>query len=136
MGIESCVLGVVRGYILGMFQHPLTLILLQRHRDTNGTRMVIQIGGVYTTFCQEQGVLLQKYCYRNSRSIATIFKSIGVRGRFDSPEKGSSISGVTKLQRVDNSEKLFPAVLVWQKTAMIADIPGPQNRNEGTILGD
>ena len=33
---------------LGVFQRPLTLILLQ-------------IGGVYTTFCQEEGILLQKY---------------------------------------------------------------------------
>ena len=26
-----------------------------------GRRIVIQIGGVYTTFCQEDGILLQKY---------------------------------------------------------------------------
>ena len=36
---------------LGVFQRPLTLILLQKYRDTNGRRIVIQIGGVYTTFC-------------------------------------------------------------------------------------
>ena len=44
-----------------MFQRPLALILLKKHRDTNGRRIVIQIGGVYTTFCQEEGILLQKY---------------------------------------------------------------------------
>ena len=37
------------------------LILLQKHRDTNGSRIVIQVGGVYTTFCQEGGILLQKH---------------------------------------------------------------------------
>ena len=46
---------------LGVFQRPLTLILLQKYRDTNGSRIVIQIGGVHTTFSQEEGILLQKY---------------------------------------------------------------------------
>ena len=67
---------------LGVFQRPLTLILPQKYRDTNGSRIVIQIGGVYTTFCQEEGILLQKYADRNGRCIAILFKSIGVRGRF------------------------------------------------------
>ena len=35
----------------GVFRRSLTLILLQKYRDTNGRRIVIQIGGVYTTFC-------------------------------------------------------------------------------------
>ena len=53
---------------------------------------MIQIGSVYTTFCQEEGILLQKYADRNGRCIAILFESIGggggggVRGRFDSPE--------------------------------------------------
>ena len=47
---------------------------------------MIQIGGVYTTFCQEEGILLQKYQDGNGRCIATLFKSIGVRSRFDSPD--------------------------------------------------
>ena len=51
---------------------------------------MIQIGGVYTTFCQEVGILLQKYRDRNGRCIAILFKSIGVRGRFDSPELPST----------------------------------------------
>ena len=36
---------------LGVSRRPLTLILLQKYRDTNGRRIVIQIGGVYITFC-------------------------------------------------------------------------------------
>ena len=67
----------------GVFQQPLTLILLQKYRDTNGSHLVIQIGGVYTTFCQEEGILLQKYRDTNGRCIAILFKSIEVRGRFD-----------------------------------------------------
>ena len=74
----------------GVPQRPLTLILLQKYRDTNGRRIVIQIGGVYTTFCQEEGILLQKYRDRNGRCIVILFKNIGVRGRFDSPDLNRS----------------------------------------------
>ena len=47
---------------------------------------MIQIG-VYTTFCQEEGILVQKYRDDNGRCIAILFRSIGVRGRCDSPDK-------------------------------------------------
>ena len=73
-------------HVLGVFQRPLTLTLLQAYHDINASPVVIQIGGVYTTFCQEEGILLQKYRDRNGRCSATLFKSIGVGGRFDSPE--------------------------------------------------
>ena len=36
---------------------------------------------IYATFCQEKGILLQKYRDRNGRCIAILFQSIGVRGR-------------------------------------------------------
>ena len=51
----------------------------EAYRDTNWCR-------IYTTFCQEKGILLQKYRDRNGRCIAILFKSIGVRGRCDSPD--------------------------------------------------
>ena len=51
---------------------------------------MIQIGGVYTTLCQEEGILLQKYHDRNGRCIAILLKSIGVRSQFDSPDTGNS----------------------------------------------
>ena len=70
-----------------VFQRLLTLIFLQKYRDTNGRRIVIQIGGVYSTVCQLEGILLQKYRDRNGRCIAILFKSIGVRGRFEKPCK-------------------------------------------------
>ena len=47
---------------------------------------MIQIGGVHTTFCQEEGILLQKYRDRNGRCIMILSKSVGVRGRFYSPD--------------------------------------------------
>ena len=74
---------------LGVCQRRLTLILLQKYRDTldtNGRSIMIHVGGVYTTFCQEEGILLQKYRDRMGRCIAILFKSIGVRGRCDSPD--------------------------------------------------
>ena len=66
--------------MLGVFQRPLTLILLQKYRDTNGRRIVIQIGGVYTTFCQKEAY----FC----RSIA--IEMGGVR-RFFSEVSGSGV---------------------------------------------
>ena len=47
---------------------------------------MIRIGGIYAISCQDEGILLQKYRDRNGRCIAILFKSIGVRGRFDSPD--------------------------------------------------
>ena len=97
-----------------MFQRPLTLILLQKYRDTNGRRIVIQIGGVYTTLCQKEGILLPKYRDRNGRCIAILFKSIRVRGRFDSPEKGQG-----KIPWVDSACADCPDFLV------LGAAPGP-----------
>ena len=61
-----------------MFQRPIRCVpttpdpnKMQKYRDTNGSRIVIQIGGVYTTFCQEEGILLEKYRDRNGRCIAS-----------------------------------------------------------------
>ena len=57
---------------------------LQKYRDTNGSRIAIQIGGACTTFCQEGSILLQKYRdITIPRCIEKLFESIGVRGRFD-----------------------------------------------------
>ena len=67
---------------LGVYQRPLTRILLQKHCDTNGSRIVIQIGGLYTTFCQDEGIFWQNYRDTNGRCIAILFKSIGVKGRY------------------------------------------------------
>ena len=48
---------------------------------------MIQIGGGYTTFCQEEGIpFAKKYRDRNGRCIAILFESIGVRGRLDPPD--------------------------------------------------
>ena len=53
---------------------------------------MIQIGGVYTTFCQEEGILLQKYRDRNGRCIAILFKSIRVGGGFNSPDSEATFA--------------------------------------------
>ena len=93
---------------LGVFQRPLTLILPKMYRDTNGRRIVIQIGGVYSTFCQEEGILLPKYRDRNGRSIAILFESIGVGGRLDSPARIRNPAGLVwhgKRSKAGNGEK-------------------------------
>ena len=79
-----------------MFQRPLTLILLQKYRDTNGSRIVIQTGGVHTTSCQEEGIFLQKYRDTNGGCIAKLFKSIGLRGRLDFLELWSENGPLTR----------------------------------------
>ena len=38
---------------------------------------MIQIGGVYTTFCQEEGILVQKHRDRHERCIAIFFNIAG-----------------------------------------------------------
>ena len=47
---------------------------------------MIQIGGVKTTFCHREGILLQKYAIEMGGVSRYFFACIGVRGRFDSPE--------------------------------------------------
>ena len=76
----------VRCTPLGVSQRALTLILPQKYRDTNGRRIVIQIGGVYTTFCHREGIHLQKYVIEMGGVSRYFFTCIGVRGRFDSPD--------------------------------------------------
>ena len=76
----------VKRPFLGVFQRPLTLILPKKYRDTNGSRIVIQIGGVYTTFCHREGILWQKYAIEMGGVSRYFFTCIGVRGRFDSPD--------------------------------------------------
>ena len=60
-------------------------MLWQEHCDADGRRIVMEIAGAYTTFYQEEGMLVQKHRNRN-RCIVMLFKSLGVRGRFGSPE--------------------------------------------------
>ena len=47
----------ILAHFTGSVPTTLTLILLQKHRDSNQSRIVIQIGGGCTTFCQEEGIL-------------------------------------------------------------------------------
>ena len=47
---------------------------------------MIQIGGVYTTFCHREGIHLQKYAIEMGGVSRYFFACIGVRGRLDSPE--------------------------------------------------
>ena len=56
----------------------------EAHSDTNWRC-------IYTTFCQEEGILLlPKYRNKNGRCIAILFKRIAVGGRLKSLEKRCS----------------------------------------------
>ena len=75
------------GLPLGVFERPLTLILLQKHRDTHGSRIVIQIGGVYILlsankkayFCKslaiEMGGVSRYFCSQRCRDQGSIWLS-------------------------------------------------------------
>ena len=75
---------------MGVSKRPLIRILLQNYRDANESHSVMQICGAYCTFCQEEGIFLQKYRNRNGRCIAILFESIRVRGLCDSCERSSA----------------------------------------------
>ena len=47
---------------------------------------MIQIGGVYSTPHQQDGIFLQRHRDTNGRCIAIFFKRIVVRGQYASPE--------------------------------------------------
>ena len=47
---------------------------------------MIQIGGVYTTLCHEKGILCKSIVKEMGGVSRQLFKNIGVRGRFDSPD--------------------------------------------------
>ena len=60
----------------------------------NGRRIVIQVGGVYASFCQREGsegILLEKYRDKNRRCIAMLSQNIGAKGRFDSPDNTGNV---------------------------------------------
>ena len=69
----------------GCSSDPLTLILLQKYREITGSRIWIQIGAS-SAFCQEEGILFQKYRVEMGGVSRYFLKIIGVRGRCDSPE--------------------------------------------------
>ena len=50
-----------KGLFWGVFQRALTPVLLQKCRKMQRGAVSIQIGGVITTFCQGESILLQKY---------------------------------------------------------------------------
>ena len=58
---------------------------------------MIQIGVVYTTLCQREGILLQKYHDRNGRYIAILFKVLG-----------SGVDLTELINMADNSNRSWP----------------------------
>ena len=105
---------------LGVLQRPLTLILLQKYRDTNGRRIVIQIGGVYATFCRHTFAQAPRQKWEVYRDT---FQKYRVRGRFDSPDiqdvgkGGLSLRGVAFMTLLAVLAVLALFVLVLLNTA-------------------
>ena len=63
-------------------------MLLQKYRDSNGKRIVMQSCGLRIASDQQAGILMRKSCDTNGTRIAILFKckDIAVRGRCDSLE--------------------------------------------------
>ena len=58
---------------LGVLQRPLTLRLPQKHRDANGSCIMIQIAGLYTAFCQEEGTAsARKWLQMNTCNVLSL----------------------------------------------------------------
>ena len=72
--------GFLEGSFLAVSQQPLTLTLMEKYRDTNGSHIVIQIGGVYTTSAKKRAY----FC----RSIAI---QMGGVSRYFSKVSGSGV---------------------------------------------
>ena len=66
----------------GVFERPLTLILLQKHRDTNGRRVVMRIGVCIYYFLPREGHLFAKASRkRNLRCIVLRYFAKKKRGQ-------------------------------------------------------
>ena len=105
---------------LGVFQRPLTLILLQKHRDTNGSRIVIQVGGVYTTLCQAEGILLQKYRDRNGIRITDTSQKYRGQGYEFQYEPQSRNCQIINLRKKWGLRQFQKERLKVRKTALFA----------------
>ena len=68
---------------LGVLQRLLTLIF---HRDTDGSRIVLQMGGVCTTLRQDEGMLCKSIAIGMGGVSRYFSKVLGSWGRFDSPD--------------------------------------------------
>ena len=53
----------------------------------------MQVIGAYTTFSQEGGIRVQHYRDSYGMCITMLFKSMGVRSPYDSPESICNMSG-------------------------------------------
>ena len=90
-----------------------------------------QIGGdytLYTTLCQDEGILLQKYRNKNGRCAVILSKSIGVRDRFDAPDARLAYN-IDRLLRTEQRKK-GPGNICVPKPNLANDfIPISQTQN-------
>ena len=83
---------------------------------------MIQIGGVYTTFCQEEGILLQKYAIE-----------MGGVSRYFSKVSGSGVA-LTLLNMVSISNGIsYPLIL--RSRPPFTGVPRGPGRNVPVLLG-
>ena len=68
---------------------------------------MIQIGGVYTTFCQEEGIVSQKYRDRNGRCITILFKKIGVDSTLLNGIPSSTDPEGPRIEKIQSREALL-----------------------------
>ena len=91
-------------------------------------RIVIQIGGVYTTFCHREGIHLQKYAIEMGGVSRYFLTGIGVRGRCDSPKYS---------ERLEWRHLLYRGAPTSSKNRSWARLNGGQaNRGQWHVRGD
>ena len=78
-----CILSAVFCFplnFLEMFQRPLTLILLQRHRDINRRRSLMQSGDAHMTYNQLEGIVMPEHRDTSGRCIANACRKCSDQG--------------------------------------------------------
>ena len=73
-------------YIFEVFQRPLTLGLLQMHRDTNCSCIMLQWVVYISLPTSKRACFAKRFGDRSRRGIAILFKSIAVKCRWESPD--------------------------------------------------
>ena len=110
--------------------------------DTNGSRIVMQIGGVYTTFCQEEGILLQKYAIEMG-AVSRCFSEVSRSGvdltllidrKTATVTESFVVSKEEQHQSVHHNNKFPQKYYAAMSTAIITKTNSPKQKRHVAVL--